>query len=425
MKTAEVKNKIKMNASDDIFVKLYPDDSQLAYQKKRYVAAIDEYIKLFGENDIEIFSAPGRSEICGNHTDHQRGKVLAAAVDLDAIAVVSRNSNDAIELVSDGYGKISISLNELAVNEHEKGSSVSLIKGIAAAFKSRGYKVGGFTAYLSSDVTSGAGLSSSACFEVLIGTILSYLYNNGCVSGIEIAQIGQYAENVYFGKPCGLMDQTACSLGGLVYIDFKNADEPIVKQLPGNPVKEGYCLCVTDTGSSHAELTDEYAFITKEMSKIAGFFGKEVLAQINEEDFYSSIKKLREEFGDRAVLRSIHFLEENKRVDIAADALSEENINLFLQQIEASGKSSFQYLQNVYSHKDVKNQGLSLALAISDTCLKENGVCRVHGGGFAGTIQAFVREEYVKKYREKIESVFGENTCKVLHIRAVGGTKVF
>ena len=415
---------ISSGGIDNILKDLYIDESQLEYQRKRYINALNRFTQLYGEGDVLIFSAPGRSEIGGNHTDHQNGEVLAASVNLDTIGVVRKTDDNVIRLVSDNYDEIIIRLDDVSVKEKEKETTKALIKGVVSGFLERNYSVGGFQAYITSDVLIGAGLSSSAAFETLIGTILSGLYNCGTVSATEIAIIGQYAENVYFGKPCGLMDQMASSIGNLVHIDFANPEYPYVEKIDFDMEKYGYRLCITDTKGSHADLTDEYAAIPKEMKLVAKYFGKEVLRDISINDVLDNITDLRKKLGDRSVLRALHFIYENKRVQKEVSALKAGNIGAFLDDVKASGNSSFKYLQNVYSNQDIKNQNVSLALFVSEMFLGQNGVCRVHGGGFAGTIQAFVKNGYVENYKYEMNKIFGKDSCEDLRIRKYGGIKV-
>ena len=424
IQTTELKKNLQAGAYDDVLLDIYVDADVLPYQKDRYVAAIETYEKLYGTDAVEIYSAPGRSEVGGNHTDHQHGEVLATSINLDAIAIVKKLPDMQIRLVSDGYDEIVIDGNDLFLKEEEKETTTALIKGVLAGAKERSYAVGGFQAYITSDVLIGAGLSSSAAYETLIGNILSGLYNDMSVSAEEIAIIGQFAENVYFGKPCGLMDQMACSVGNLVHVDFANPREPKVEKVTFDLNKYGYSLCITDTKGSHADLTADYASIPEEMKKVAAFFGKEVLLGLSIDDILDNISKLRELAGDRGVLRAIHFIRENERVQKEVAALSNEDIAAFLKNVKASGNSSYKYLQNVYSNADVQHQNVSIALAISEDFLGDNGVCRVHGGGFAGTIQAFVKNEAVAEYQKKMDKVFGQGACSVLKIRKYGGMKV-
>ncbi len=400
------------------------DEAQIQYQTMRYVRAIQRFEETYGEAEVEIYSAPGRTEIGGNHTDHQKGMVLAASINLDAIAVVGRGEGAIIEILSEGYAPIKISLDDLALQTEEEGTTAALIKGVASGIKERGYQIGAFRAYITSDVLNGAGMSSSAAFETLIGTILSGIFNEMKISPIEIAMIGQYAENVYFGKPCGLMDQMACSVGSLVHIDFLDAAHPVVNRLDYDIQKEGYSLCIVDTKGSHADLTPDYAAVPAEMKSVAGYFDKAVLTEVSEEDFYSKLPEIREQFGDRAVLRAMHFYNENRRVQEEVAALKADDFKHFLEVFRSSAESSYKYLQNVYSNQDVKSQAVPIALALSEKILGEHGVARVHGGGFAGTIQVFVQTEFVTKYKKQMETYMGEGTCHILHIRKYGGMKV-
>ena len=386
--------------------------------------AIQKFEDCYGVGDAEVFSAPGRSEVGGNHTDHQNGEVLAASINLDTIAVVRRTAGNTIRFQSDDYSEVVISLEDIALKEEEKETTTALIKGVVKGFQDRGYKVGGFCAYATSDVLIGAGLSSSAAFETLVGTILSGLYNDMQVSAIEIAMIGKFAENVYFGKPCGLMDQMACSVGNLVYIDFNNPKEPLVEKIDFNVSDHGYSLCITDTKGSHADLTAEYAAVPNEMKAVASYFRKDVLRQVKQLDVIKAIPELRQRFGDRSVLRALHFYCENERVQKEVASLKQGDMDGFLRNVKASGDSSFKYLQNVYANSDVTNQNISVALMMSDIVLMGEGVSRVHGGGFAGTIQAFVKNEFVMPYKMQMDSIFGEGACKDLRIRKYGGMKV-
>lgn len=423
--TSVIINQLENGEYDKRLTELYVDEEMISCQKDRYKEAIQSYVNYFGESEVEIYSAPGRSEIGGNHTDHQQGEVLAASINNDAIAIVAPLAGSTVKIVSDGYDMIILSLDDLAMKEEEKESTLALTKGVLAEIKQRGYQIGGFQAYITSDVLIGAGLSSSAAYETLLGTIISGLYNDMGISPIEIAMIGQYAENVYFGKPCGLLDQMACSVGNLVHIDFAKPDEPKVEKIDFDFNKAGYSLCITDTKGSHADLTADYAAIPEEMKEVAGFFGKKVLIEVSREELIEEMTQVRAVTGDRAVLRALHFICENERVQKEAESLKQGNISVFFDLVKASGDSSFKYLQNVYSNQDVKHQNVSVALALSDMFLGENGVSRVHGGGFAGTIQAFVKNETVAEYQEKMNHVFGEGACSVLKIRKYGGIKVF
>lgn len=408
---------------DELLNDIYVDTNLLDYQRERYVKAINKYVSLYGDTDVEIYSAPGRSEVGGNHTDHQHGCVLAAAVNLDAIAVVGRVDNK-IKVLSDDFDIAPINLEDLEIKKAEEGTSEALIRGVCARLKELGYNVGGFNAFITSDVLMGAGLSSSAAFETIIGTIISGLYNDMTIDPVVIAQVGQYAENVYFGKPCGLMDQCASSVGSLINIDFNDVAKPIVNKVDVNFSKFGHSLCIVDTKGSHADLTDEYAAIPMEMKKVANYFGKEFLREVDEEDFFNDIAGARKACQDRAVLRAIHLFEENKRVDQEVKALNNSDFETFKKVVKESGDSSYKFLQNVYANCDVQNQSVSIGLAMSEKIIGRNGVCRVHGGGFAGTIQAFVKDEFVTAYKTEIERVFGKGSCHVLKVRKYGGKKV-
>lgn len=422
--TEDILVEVKAGKQDERLKKIYVDESMLSYQRERYQKAVEKFEELYGAGEAEIYSAPGRSEVGGNHTDHQHGEVLAASINLDAIGIVRKKEEPVIELLSEGYEKITVDLSDLEKREEEEGTSVGIIRGMAYGLKQNGHEIGGFQAYVTSDVLNGAGMSSSAAFETLVGTIISGLYNNMEISPVEIAQVAQYAENVFFGKPCGLMDQMACSVGGLIHIDFKDPKNPVVEKVEVDFGAYEHSLCITDTKGSHADLTDDYAQIPQEMKKVAEFFGKEFLREVDEKDFYKNIAKLQKECGDRAVLRSLHFFEEEKRVEQEVAALKNGNFSEFLQSVKSSGNSSFNYLQNVYTNKDVQNQGVSIGLAVSESILGNHGVSRVHGGGFAGTIQAFVENGFVENYREMLDSVFGEGSCHVLKVRPFGGIKV-
>ena len=424
MITANMKELFKSGAKDELLMDIYLDEAKLAYQRDRYVSAIEEFEKLYGEAEVSIYSAPGRSEIGGNHTDHQNGEVLAASVNLDAIAIVETTDNGVVTVVSDDYPMIKVDVNDLEKKDEEEGTTLSLIKGVLAGIKDRDGKVGGFNAYITSDVLIGAGLSSSAAFETIIGTITSGLYNDMEISAVDIAIIGQYAENVYFGKPCGLMDQTASSVGNLVHIDFADKKNPVIEGVSCDLGKYGYSLCITDTKGSHADLTPDYAAVPGEMKAAAAVLGKEVLLGVTMEDLLEKSAEIRAAAGDRALLRAIHLVHENVRVQQEVAALKAEDFEGFLKVVKASGDSSYKFLQNVYTNHDVQHQNVSVALAISESVLGTNGVCRVHGGGFAGTIQAFVKNEAVAEYKATMDKVFGEGSCQVLMIRKYGGMKV-
>ena len=416
---------MKQGTYRDLLKEIYIDESVIAHQEARYIKAMESYKELYGENEVEIYSAPGRSEVGGNHTDHQHGMVLATSINLDAIAVVNRNEDMTVRVVSEGYRMIVIDADDVEKKEKEEGTSTGLIRGVLAGLKERGYKIGGFNAYVTSDVLIGAGLSSSAAFETIIGTIISGLYNEMQISMVEIAQIGQYSENVYFGKPSGLMDQTACAVGGLIHIDFADPKAPVVEKVDVDFENYACSLCIVDTKGSHQDLTPDYAQIPADMKEVAAYFGKSVLREVDENEFFAQIPALRAKLGDRPVLRAMHFFGDNARVAAQVAALREGKFEEFLKMVSQSGDSSFKYLQNVYTNRDVQNQAVSIALAVSEQVLGgTHGVCRVHGGGFAGTIQAFVKNDFVEAYRKALDGVFGEGSCHVLKVRKYGGMKV-
>ncbi len=402
---------------------VYGDEAQL--QQDRFLKLAETFEKDFSDSeDIRFFSAPGRTEVGGNHTDHNNGKVLAAAVNLDAIAAVSQRDDGIICVNSAGYTPITVDSADLEIKDDEAGKSDALIRGVCARFKELGYKYGGFNASVISRVLSGSGLSSSAAYEVLIGTILNYLYNDGKISAVEIAQISQYAENVYFKKPCGLMDQTACSVGGFVQIDFEDTSKPVINKVDFDIAKHGYILCIVDTGGNHADLTGDYASIRLEMNSVAEYFGKNVLRQVDEKDVFENIGDIRKKTGDRAIERAIHFYNENKRVERLAKALSDGDFDEFKNTIIESGKSSYMYNQNCFTLSNPDEQPVALALCICEELLKGKGAYRVHGGGFAGTIQAFVPETEAESFVSAMKKVFGENSCYILKVRSYGGCEI-
>lgn len=395
--------------------------------RSRYQTIADKFQENFGEQrDIHFYSAPGRTEIGGNHTDHQHGCVLAAAIHLDVVAAAAKREDGIIRFYSEGFDQIEVDTTDTCYREQEKGSSAALLRGICARMKQLGYRVGGFDAYSSSKVQMGSGLSSSAAYEVLVATILNHLYNHGAVDVQTVAMIAQFAENQYFGKPCGLMDQMACSVGGCVAMDFQDPRQPIVQRIEFNPNDVGYTLCIVDTGGDHSDLTEEYALISSEMREVAQQMGLSVLRECEEDRFYTQIPQLREKLGDRAVLRAIHFFEENKRVLLEKEALLRNDFDAFRHCAIRSGQSSYQYLQNVYSNSRPRRQEIALALALSQKLLEDRGgIWRVHGGGFAGTMQAFVPLDFLDVYKSHIEAVFGEGSCQALSIREDGGIQVF
>ena len=371
-----------------------------------------------------IFSGPGRTEISGNHTDHQHGCVLAGAVNLETTAEVTLNDTKVIRVFSDGYPTVEVDLRDLYPRPEEFNTTAALVRGVAAAFDQRLAKLQGMDVVVHSTVLPGSGLSSSAAFEVLFGTIFNELFFDSKLSSVEIAQIGQYAENVYFGKPSGLMDQMASSVGGLVFIDFADPTEPIVEKLNFDFEKTGHALCIIDSGADHADLTDEYSAVTRELKAVCAYFGKEVLREIPEADFIRSLPTLRGKVSDRAILRAIHFYQENKRVAKQVDALKRDDFDSFLRLTSESGRSSWMYLQNITPTGAVEHQDVAVALALCETLLEGRGAFRVHGGGFAGTVQAFVPMDMLENFKAGIEQVLGEGKCHVLTIRPQGGIRV-
>lgn len=420
-----LKEKLASGDYDARLKEVYLSDKAVADQKERLAVIIDEYVKLFGDNEnIELFSAPGRTEVGGNHTDHNHGKVLAASVDLDTVAAAAKRDDSVIVEKSFNFDALEVDISDLNIHTEEFGKSSGLIRGMCAGFVEYGYKIGGFNAASMSRVLSGSGLSSSAAYEVLIGTILNHLYNDGKVSAVDIAKIAQFAENKYFGKPCGLMDQMASSVGSFITIDFKDPSEPIIKKVNFDFASCGHALCIIDTGGDHADLTDDYAAVRGEMEQAAEVFGKNVLRDVDETEFMRNISLVREKVNDRAVLRAMHFYAENKRAEAEVKALESGDFDAFKELVTESGRSSYMYNQNVFTTKDVAHQGVSLALAMCEYLLKGKGAWRVHGGGFAGTVQAFVPVDMLDDFCEKIEEVFSKGSCHVLSIRPFGGIKL-
>lgn len=424
MKASLLKEEFKTNKYDEMLKDLYEDASLVDYQKDRYANALDKFVELYGDENVSIYSAAGRSEISGNHTDHQHGCVLAGSINLDAIGVVARQ-DDVINVVSDSFNIKPIYLNDLDKKDEEEGTSEGLIRGVVSKLKELGYNIGGFKAFITSDVLVGAGLSSSAAFETIIGTIIDGLYNDMSIDMVTIAKVGQYAENVYFGKPCGLMDQCACAVGGLISIDFKDTEHPAVNHVDVDFSKYDHSLCIVDTKGSHADLTDAYGAIPTEMKDVAHYFGKKFLREVDEKEFFDHLADVRAAVkNDREILRAIHFFKENARVPQIVEALNNDDFDLFKKLIKESGNSSYKFLQNVYADFDYKHQAVSAGLALSEIVLGDHGVSRVHGGGFAGTIQAFVENDFVPEYKKEIEKLFGEGSCHVLKVRKLGGCKV-
>ncbi len=409
--------------------KIYETDDDVLRQRARYADLLKDFGVIFGDADenenIRFFSAPGRTEIGGNHTDHNNGQVIVAAVNIDTIAAAAKNTENIIRIKSKKYPNMDkIDLSDLRINDKETGHSASLIRGICARFTALGYKVGGFNAVTTSNVLRASGLSSSAAFEVLVSSILNYLFNEGKISPVEIAKISQYAENVYYGKPCGLMDQMASSLGGFTKINFRDTSSPIVSPVDFDFASCGHALCIVDTKGDHSDLSDEYAAIKNEMAAVAKKIGAPNLGNADEAELHNNIASLKEQLGERAILRALHFFGECKRVDRQVAALEKGDFETFKKEVIESGNSSYMYNQNVYSSKNITSQPVSLALAISEMVLAGKGAWRVHGGGFAGTIQAFVPVAMLEEYKGEIEKIFGTGSCLILNIRKAGGTEL-
>ena len=394
-------------------------------QSVRFRRLLDGLTETFGpQTAAAVFSAPGRSEIGGNHTDHQHGRVLAGSVDLDIIAAVAPNNRNVIRIQSEGFPMDVVELDDLEIREEEKNTSQAIIRGIAAWFKGQGCALEGFDAYTTSSVLKGSGLSSSAAFEVLVGSVINSLFFEDRCTPVQIAQIGQYAENVYFGKPSGLLDQMGCSVGGMVTIDFKDNANPVVERVDFDFASAGHALCIIDSGADHADLTDEYAAVTMELKEICAHFGKNVLREVPEEEFYAALPVLRRKAGDRAVLRAVHVYDENRRVEGQVAALRQNDFQTFLALIRASGLSSWRYLQNVVPAGYTHHQEVAFALAMAERLLDGRGACRVHGGGFAGTVQAFVPLDMLDGFKAEMERILGGGSCHVLTVRPVGGVRL-
>jgi len=415
------------SGKNPLFQDLYgTDEAVLKEQADRYAALMNEFEKTYGADDVQLFSSPGRTEIGGNHTDHNFGRVLAGAVNLDNIAVAAANGTDKIRVKSVGYPAFEVDLSDLEIDKSNLYTSSSLVKGICARMKEKGYQIGGFDACVEGRVPKGSGLSSSASFEVLMGTIINELFNNGKMSAVENAIIGQWAENNYFGKPCGLMDQTACSVGGLITIDFKDPANPIVKEVDFDFVSTGFSLVITDVGGGHddAASQEEYASLPTEMKAVAAELGAGVLREVTWEQVMEKIPEIRKKTGDRAILRAYHFFGDNQRVVDQVAALENDDFQAFLKMVVESGYSSYMYNQNIYDVVHKHEQVVSMALALSEMVLKGSGAWRVHGGGFGGTIQAFVPQDKLSEYVNALEHVYGKGSCHKLFIRNQGSVKL-
>ena len=431
MTKTELKTKILAGGIDDTLVSgLSVPEARIPTERERYARAVDEFENIYGDGDISLFSVGGRSEISGNHTDHNYGRVIAASVNLDILAVAKKTDDGTIRIKSEGFPEDVVPASAVECPDESKFfTSAAIIAGMEKAFLNAGYKIGGFDAYTTSNVLKGSGISSSAAFEVMVGNILNYLYNDGKVSNVEIAKMAQFAENVYFGKPCGLMDQTACAVGGFITIDFKDPTTPVIEKMDFDLTSAGYRLCIVNTGGNHADLNEDYASVPAEMKAVARELGVNVLRETCrcalDKRLAEGGTALREKLGDRAIMRAYHFFAENERVAAQVASLRAGDVEGFKAGVVASGNSSFKYLQNVYTTKNVQEQGLSLALCLTEEFLRnKNGVCRVHGGGFAGTIQAFIPVDDAPAYEALMNGVFGEHACHILSVRKNGACRI-
>ncbi len=420
MLASQLIEKLNAGAYDSVIKELYPN-KDVADRRARYITVAEEFQKLYGDMDVTLFSVPGRTELSGNHTDHNQGKVLAASVDIDIITIAAKLDEPVVKMKSVGYREEVIDISSPDPKQVRKGSSSAIVVGIADYFLKNGCKAGGFAAYSTSDVMTGSGLSSSAAFEVMCAAVFNYFYNDSALSAMDLAKAGKYAENEFFGKPCGLMDQAACASGGCLWMDFEDGANPKTEKIDFDIKKHGYSLCIVNTGGNHADLTDDYASVPAEMRSVAALMGKNVLRSCDEADFMNRISYMRTLVGDRAIMRAMHFFAENRRVDEQKDALKKGDFARYLELATASGNSSFKFLQNVYTNKNIEEQGISLAIAITESF---GAVCRVHGGGFAGTIQVYIPVEDVARYKETMEAVFGDNACQVYTIRPYGASVV-
>ncbi|HBG75491.1 MAG TPA: galactokinase [Clostridiales bacterium] len=417
---------LESTETKDLFAKLYGGKEQtVRTQITRYQKLIETYQEQFPDASapIHLFSTPGRTEVGGNHTDHNAGHVLAAAVHFDTIATAEKTRDNKITICSEGYPEVfQADLSTLEPIPEEKETTTALIRGIAARFRQLGFSIGGFRAYVASSVARGSGLSSSASIEVLLGTILNALYNDDRLAPALLAVVGQYAENIFFGKPCGLMDQMACAVGGFITIDFKDNEKPAIRKINFDPAAHGYHMLVVDTGGNHADLTQDYADVPREMKQVAEALGKKVLRELTMEELIENIPTLRKKVGDRAILRAMHFFGDDQRVVRQARALEEDRFRDFLDMVNESGSSSWRFLQNCYSNQNPQEQGVPLALAVTENFIRQKGegACRVHGGGFAGTIQVYLPDSCLAEYVEQMEKIFGDKAVTILNVRPFG-----
>ena len=421
MRRGELLRELEQGGLPERLEPVYGKDApSAAYRLRELMLEYGETFPCSDDAETLLFSTPGRTELGGNHTDHQHGHGLAASVNLDTIACVVPNNSQTIRIKSRHHRLAEVNLSDLSVKKEETGNSVSLLRGVAARLTQLGYTMGGFDAYTTTRVLRGSGLSSSAAFEVLTATIMNQLFCGGVLSSTELAKVGQYAENVYFGKPCGLMDQMACATGGVIVIDFKDPDNPDLRRVQVDLSRFGHALCIIDTRASHADLTADYAAITQEMRQVAACFGREILGDVSFDQFRESLATVRATCGDRAALRAYHFFRDDQRVLLECDALEKGDFDTFLHHVRQSGRSSFMYLQNVSNYRESRSQPVALLLALAEDLLEGRGACRVHGGGFAGTIQAFVPLDILSSFVAGMEAVAGQGACHVLSFRNVG-----
>ena len=425
---SEIQEAVFDKSLDGTLARLYRrQDKELGPYRERILKLLERYSEIFDaspEDKAAVFSAPGRTELGGNHTDHQGGKVLTAAVDLDALCCAAPNGTDAVSIYSEGFGMTSISAKDTAVHEEEKGTSAAIVRGVLDGLAAKGCRAGGFNAYVVSDVPGGSGLSSSACFEILVGTVADGLFGGGVTDSEEMAKIGQYAENTYFGKPSGLLDQMGCSIGGIVSVDFADRKRPVCRKVDFDFAAAGHALCIIDTGGDHSGLTDYYSAIPGEMCAAARVFGKPILSEVEESRFLEALPEVRREAGDRALMRALHYYADCRRVEEQVAALEGGDFDRYLQLVRASGDSSFKCLQNVDTHRDPADQPVVLALAAAEQLLGDAGAVRVHGGGFAGTIQAYVPFEKLDGFRTGMDRLFGDGAVRVVYVRPVGGCRI-
>lgn len=421
MKVCDTIQMLESEKSRKLMTALY-GEAAVAANIERYQNLVKSFQKKFAEEDVTLFSSPGRTEISGNHTDHNHGKVLAGSINLDCVGVAAKNNSSKVHIISETFNQsFIIDLNDLSPSD-KKAGTIDLVKGLLQGFKESGYEVGGFNAYITSNVISAAGVSSSASFEMLLCSILNTFFNEGRMDTVAYAHIGKYSENVYWDKASGLLDQMACAVGGLITIDFLEPASPVVEKIDFDFSSQNHSLIIVNTGKGHADLSADYSSVPIEMKKVAEFFGKEVCAEITEDEVIGNLAEVREYAGDRSVLRALHFFEENKRVEAEVKALKEGRFSDFLNNITASGNSSWKWLQNCFTNSAYQEQGITVALALTELFIagKQRGACRVHGGGFAGVIMAMLPNDLVEEYVAYIEKALGEGNAYRMSIRPYG-----